>query len=117
MTEGAAVSLRDQILAADDLGRADVSCPEWEEGLVLTVRGLTAGEVETFGREVNSGNLENVMARMVTRVVMNGDGKRLFQDDDAEALGGKNPKPIQRLFMAAQGLSGIEGDPEEVGNA
>lgn len=109
--------LREQILSADDLGRAEVPCPEWGAELVLTVRGLTAGEVETFGREVNDGDVANVMARMVTRVVMNGDGQRVFKDDDADALGGKNPKPIQRLFMAAQELSGIEEDPDEVGNA
>ena len=104
--------LREQILAADDLGSEDVEVPEWGDGLTLTVRGLNAGEVEEFGRAVNDGKLDNLLAKMVSKVVMNGDGKRMFTDDDVEALAAKSHIPLQRLFQAAQRVSGLDDDEE-----
>ena len=70
-------SLRERLLAADDLGSEVVEIEEWEEWLKgdkLHVRGLTAGEVEEIGREVNEGSLENIMARLAVKVTTNGDG-------------------------------------------
>ena len=103
-------TLRERILAADDLGREEVEVEEWGE--TVTVRGLTAGEVEKWGREVNAGTLEDIMPKMVAAVCINGNGQRLFTDDDIEALAGKNPKAILNIFNVAQRLSGI-GDDEE----
>ena len=104
--------LREQILAADDLGSEDVDVPEWGDGLTLKVRGLNAGEVEEFGRAVNEGKLENLLAKMVAKVVMNGDGERVFTDDDVDALAAKSHVPIQRIFQAAQRVSGLDDDEE-----
>ena len=103
-------TLRDRILATDDLGREEVEIEEWGE--TITVRGLTAGEVEKWGREVNAGSMDNIMPKMVAAVCMNGNGQRLFTDDDIEALSGKSPSAILKLFNVAQKLSGI-GDDEE----
>ena len=119
MTDAATgTSLRERILAADDLGSEVVEIEEWEEWLKgdkLHVRGLTAGEVEEIGREVNEGSLENIMARLAVKVTTNGDGKRVFTDDDAEALGGKNPSAVRKLFDAAQRISGLGEERSEVG--
>ena len=104
--------LREQILAADDLGSEDVDVPEWGDGLTLKVRGLNAGEVEEFGRAVNEGKLDNLLAKMVAKVVMNGDGERVFTDDDVDALAAKSHVPIQRIFQAAQRVSGLDDDEE-----
>ena len=104
--------LREQILAADDLGSEDVDVPEWGDGLTLKVRGLNAGEVEEFGRAVNDGKLDNLLAKMVAKVVMNGDGQRVFTDDDVDALAAKSHVPIQRIFQAAQRVSGLDDDEE-----
>ena len=104
--------LREQILAADDLGSEDVDVPEWGDGLTLKVRGLNAGEVEEFGRAVNDGKLDNLLAKMVAKVVMNGDGERVFTDDDVDALAAKSHVPIQRIFQAAQRVSGLDDDEE-----
>ena len=104
--------LREQILAADDLGSEDVDVPEWGDGLTLKVRGLNAGEVEEFGRAVNDGKLDNLLAKRVAKVVMNGDGQRVFTDDDVDALAAKSHIPIQRIFQAAQRVSGLDDDEE-----
>ena len=42
-------------------------------------------------------------------------GKRVFTDDDADALGAKSAKPMQRLFSVARRLSALsEDDIEEL---
>ena len=103
-------TLRERILAADDLGREDVEIEEWGE--TIPVRGLTAGEVEKWGRDVNAGSMDDIMSKMVAAVCMNGNGQRLFTDEDVEALSGKSPSAILKLFNAAQRLSGIGDDVE-----
>ena len=116
--EATGTSLRERILAADDLGSEIVEIPEWEEWLKgdkLHVRGLTAGEVEEIGREVNEGKLANVMARLAVKVTTNGDGSRVFTDEDADALGGKSPNAVKALFDAAQRISGLGEEPGEAG--
>ena len=100
--------LRDRILAMDDLGREDVEIPEWENE-IMTVRGLTAGEVEEFGRQSADGQLPaDLMASIVSKVVINGDGGRVFTDEDVAALAAKNPTAIKRLFDAASRVSKLE---------
>ena len=105
---------RERILAADDLGTEEVFIEEWGE--TLHVRGLTAGEVEQFGRDVNEGKIDDIMARLAVMVTTNGDGTRVFEDDDIEALSGKSPKAVKKLFDAAQRVSGLDETPAEVGN-
>ena len=101
--------LRDRILAMDDLGSEDVEIPEWGE--TLTVRGLTAGEVEEFGRASADGKLpDDMMAAIVAKVVVNGDGGRVFSDEDVAALSAKNPTAIKRLFDAASRVSKLEDE-------
>ena len=105
---------RERILAKDDLGSEEVYIEEWDE--TLTVRGLTAGEVEAFGRSINEGGMADIMARLAVKVTTNGDGSRVFSDDDVEALSGKNPTAVKKLFDAAQRISGLEETVGEVGN-
>ena len=100
--------LRDKILAADDLGREVVHVDEWD--MDVTVRGMTAGEVEAFGAEVTNGKMPQVMARLACLVIVDEDGQRVFSDEDADALGRKNPVAIRTVFMAAQRVSGLMDD-------
>ena len=102
------MSLREKMLAADDLARVTVAVPEWD--MDVTVRGLTAGEVEEFGRAINDGGAENVMARLVVKVVVDQDGARVFADEDITALSAKNSGVVKRLFDAAQEASGLGDD-------
>ena len=96
------------------LGLQQLYIEEWDE--TLHVRGLTAGEVEEFGRAVNEGSFDHIMARLAVKVTTNGDGTRVFEDDDVEALSGKSPKAVKKLFDAAQRVSGLDETPAAVGN-
>ena len=105
--------LRDRILASDDLERVEVEVPEWADALNgdrIFARGMTAGEVERFGRAMNEGDTDDVMARIVVQTTVYETGLRVFGDDDVEAVSRKNSGVIKRLFEAAQQASGLEDD-------
>ena len=108
------MSLRDQIIGADDLPYEDVDVPEW--GCTLRIRGLTAGEAEKFGAELGeqSGGFEGVRARLLVRSVLDPEsGLHVFEDGDLEVLGAKSSQVVMRLFETAQRLSGL-GDSVDV---
>lgn len=103
---------RDQIMSIDDLPTETVEVPEW--GGSVIVRGLTAAERDDY--ELSSVqqrgkdrvvNLANLRARLVARSVVNEAGQRLFSDEDAELLGRKSGRAIERIFPTAQRLSGL----------
>ena len=99
--------LRDRILALEDLPYTDVEVPEW--GITIRVRALTAEEGESFGNEVSGKKVKgSIMARLLVKVCLDpGTGEQIFLPADAEALGTKSSAALQRLFRAAQGLSGL----------
>lgn len=105
------------IWEVDDLQREDVPVPEW--GMLMTVRGMTAGERDSFETSLSDSKgkpvLENIRARLVSRCVVDENGKRLFSDDDVAKLAKKAGKAVDRLFSAAQRLSGMSNrDIEEL---
>lgn len=108
---------RDAILKAQDLPFEDVNCPEW--GGVVRVRALTGAERDAFeqsiveqrGRDTRM-NLANLRAKLVALTVVDENGKRIFSDKDAEALGRKSAVALSRVFEVAQRLSGMR--PEDV---
>ena len=128
--------IRELILEADDIPDEDVPCPEWArdgwDGTVK-VRGLTGTERDAFEesnrqiRPVRGANgkpdgqevvpmLANVRARLVVKCALDPeDDTRLFTDQDANALGKKSAKVLDRLFDVASRLSGLtEEDIEEL---
>lgn len=126
-------TLRDQILAADDLPWADVETSEWAPFGVPTVRvrGLTAAERDDYEQSLVERTADgtvraktkqtNLRASFVARVIIDPDtGERAFTDKDATALGEKNAAVIDRLWDKARELSGMgttesnpsEGDPD-----
>lgn len=115
------MSLRDQILQADDLERQEVEVPEW--GVSVWVRGLTSAERDDYESELleitEDGDKvlhrENARAKLLVRAVVDEDGNRVFGDEDVEALGEKSGRATDRLFDVAQELSGVtEEDVEEL---
>ena len=103
------------ILTADDLKREVVSVPEW--GGDVNVRGMTGAErdkfesgiVEQRGKE-QSVNLANIRAKLASLTICDDDGKRLFSEQDVQALSQKSAAALQRIFAVAQRLSGIGDD-------
>jgi hypothetical protein len=103
---------RDQILESNDIQEQIVDVPEWEGS--VKVRGMTGQERDQFESEVmdNKGksvklNWQNIRAKLIARTVVNGDGSRLFTDQDVRLLGKKSAAALDRVFEVSQQLSGI----------
>lgn len=107
---------RDVILTVEDLPREFVETPEWGGG--VWVRCLTAAERDAFeaqqiqarieGKKLTvTPDLQNGKARLIVRCIVDDEGKRLFADKDAEALGAKNAAVVDRLYAVARRLSGM----------
>lgn len=104
---------RDLILAASDLPTEEVQAPEW--GGSVFVRTMSGTERDAFEQSVidgkaNATSLDNVRARLAVKVICDAAGTRLFTDADADALGAKSGKVLDRVFEVAQRLNGIGAD-------
>lgn len=106
---------RDAILGADDLQYEDLDVPEW--GGIVRVRSLSGAERDNYeasmrlqrGKEFIA-NMANVRAKLVVRCVVDEDGKRLFTDNDAPALGEKSAAALDRVFEVAARLSRLSDE-------
>lgn len=111
---------REEILSKQDRSFAVVNCPEW--GGKVRLQSLTGAERDQFeesilGAKNKDGSREvvtkNLRAKLVALSAVDQDGKRIFNFEDMAALGEKNAAPLDRLFAAAQKLSGISKDDVE----
>lgn len=115
-------SLRDQILAADDLPETDETVPEWG-GLVVRVRGLSGTDRDAYeARAValkNQGQdvelrLQDFRTKLVVKCLFDPEtDERLFSDKDVPKLGKKSGAVIERLYGIAQRLSGMTKEAKE----
>lgn len=111
-------SLRDRILAADDLPMEAVEA--WgEEFYIRTLTGAERDGWEASIVDTTKGKprvqMENARAKLVVRCVVDEDGERIFADKDAKALGAKSSLEIARLYDVATRLNGItDEDVEEL---
>lgn len=117
-------TLRDSILAADDLPREQVQTDEWAPFGVpfVYIRGLTSQERDAYeqsllvtvnGNRVPNTRIKNIRAAFVARVLVNDQGEREFTDKDVDLLGMKNAAVIDRLWDVGRKLSGMVLDEEE----
>lgn len=109
---------RGDILERDDILVEDVYVKEW--GGTVRVRTLTARERDLWedSRTTRKGadvtvDMTDFRASLVVRSVVDGDGERLFEDDDLEAIGAKSGAAIDKLWDVAARLSGISKEDEE----
>ena len=109
---------REQILEVQDIQSQIVDVPEW--GGSVKVQGMTGEERDGFEASTFKGqgkdirlNWRNIRAKLVAHSVVNGDGKRVFNDQDVKALGKKSAAALDRVFAVAQELSGITQDDVE----
>lgn len=122
-------SLRDKILAAEDLPLEEVATDEWAPFGVPSVhlRGLSAAERDAYeqslltmgpgGRRIPNPNIANVRAGFVAKILVDPDTReRVFTDADIAKLGKKNAAVIDRLWESGRRLSGMAGEEEEEEN-
>jgi len=101
------------ILSREDLTRELVDVPEWD-GQVY-VRTMTGAERDAFEMALSNGGtgrvtMTNIRARLAALTVCDEKGKRLFEEGDAAALGGKSAAALDRIFAVAQRLNKIGAD-------
>ena len=110
-----AVLSRKQIEAATDTQSVHIVVPEWGGEVIL--RPPSSLALEDYDRSLvrsqwNGEKMEvienrgNAKARLVVKCLVDEDGKRLFGDEDAEALGNKSAAVVNRLFIEIQKLCG-----------
>ncbi|MGC4031481.1 MAG: phage tail assembly chaperone [Tepidisphaeraceae bacterium] len=106
----------ESILASADLPTESVEVPEWNGTVyVRTMSGtdrdaFEASMIDTKKPAENgkpAGNLKNIRARLCVLTVCDQNGNRLFTDDQADALGAKSSKALDRVFEVAQRLNGL----------
>ncbi len=117
-------TLRDQILAAEDLPREEVKTDEWGPFGVpsVFVRGLTSKERDDWemsltvagpdGTRIANPRLKNMRAGFVVNVLVDENGERIFADKDVELLAAKNAAVIDRLWDVGRRLSGMDTQAE-----
>jgi len=111
---------KEQIKSVSDLETQDVEVPEW--GGTVRLKSLTGAERDRFEASVVQGqgrnttvNMQNLRAKLVAQSAIGEDGKPLFTEEDVKWLGEKSAKALNRLFNAAQQLSGLsESDVKEL---
>lgn len=114
---------RDQILKAQDLRRELVSVPEW--GGDVYVRSFTALEREEVemrsmqmvdvatGQIKDARQMAGLKAWIVSRCVVDSDGRRILTDGDVDGLQGKAAQVIGRLADVASRLSALSVEDAE----
>ena len=108
------------ILTAKDLPLEEVEIPEW--GGKLFVRTMTGLERDKYEADLVVANgarpgdvLRNMRARLVVLTTVDAKGERIFADADAEALGAKSSKALDRVADVATRLNGMnEKDVEDL---
>ena len=105
---------KEQILSADDRKKIVVDVPEWGGEVTLIepsakdVDDIQDGmmNVKSDGTAVSGVEMDgtNIRAKTVVRCILNADGTRMFQDDEAAMLGNKSDMVIDRLYNLLQEL-------------
>jgi hypothetical protein len=110
-------TLRDTILAAQELPTEEVATDEWAPLGVpfVRVRGLSASEREKWELSVGDTDgkkVTQIREKLVQRTVVDEAGEEVFQLGDIQALGNLSSVVIVRLFNAARKLSGMRTEAE-----
>lgn len=110
-----AVTDFNEILNYDDLPREPLVIPEWGDKTVY-VRVLPSDVLDEYEASLlnkatgRATNLENATARFVVLTLCYADGKRMFNDGQAGALGKKSSKALQRIGEVAKRINGLTED-------
>jgi hypothetical protein len=103
------------ILAVPDIKHEEVFVPEW--GGSVMVYGMTGSQRDEFESSMlemhgtkQTVNMHDIRAKLCSLTIRDDEGRRMFDDDEVEDLGGKSATALQRIFEVAQRLSGLTPD-------
>lgn len=108
------------ITAAPARRKEDVPLPEYGEGCVIPVWGMTARERTEFEKSFTSKSgktlddrVKEFRERLVLACCKNDDGVAIFTPEDVQALGTTNADILERIVNACQRLSGMSNQDIE----
>lgn len=116
-------SLRDRILAAQDIKIEPVATPEWPEvDGELYVKALTGHARDAIERMTTDNNFrfkkdlfDNFRALYASVTLVDADGRLIFDERDVELLGEKSSIALQRVYEKAVALSAVrQGDVDGI---
>jgi hypothetical protein len=101
---------KEQILSANDLPTQVVNVPEWNGSVI--VKTMTGLERDSFEESMLKADKKSIAyvgskSRLCVRCIVDDSGKRIFSDEDAEALGKKSAPAINRIYDVAARINGI----------
>jgi hypothetical protein len=108
------VSLRDRILASDDIGKQIIIVPHWDD-VELEIRTMTAAERATM---LNSAigpdgemDLQELYPRILIGTIFDPEtGDAVFTHDDVNALKNKSASAVEFVAQKSMALSGLTGE-------
>lgn len=111
------MSLRDKILAAEDIPTESVEIPEW--GVEILMKGMSAGErirlmEEAYNADTGQVNMSVVYPDVAIACAHDPEtGDPIFTADDKEAILKKSSAAVEKLAGVGLSLSGIGKDPQD----
>ena len=111
------MSLKDKILASEDIPSETIHVKEWDVDLLI--KGMTAGERVTLMQSAYDAKTEQVnMSKVYPDVVVAcahdpATGEPVFTDGDKDALMGKSSAAIERIADVGLRLSGIGKEEQD----
>ena len=112
------MSLRNQILAAEDLYSETVTVPEWGVDVLVKSPTVAVRNEVLAAVTLEDGSVDNSALFQALVVICACDpetGELMFTKDDIPALSGKSAKAMERVALAAFRVSGMDPDGVEVG--
>jgi hypothetical protein len=112
---------RDSVRAAKDHKRQWVAMPEWVpdgEEFNPDVHGLYVGSMSARDKDgferafLEKDGRDNARAKLAVLTCQDADGKRIFEDGDADWLGQKNAGPLSRIFDVAIKINRLSKDDQ-----
>lgn len=104
-----------EILAAEDVRLEKVSVPEWNGDVYI--RNLTGRALDAyqFSLANDKGELDftDRRAKLLARCLCDEKGKRLFNEQQIEALSGKSSDVLVRLFDIAEKHNKLDKESRE----
>jgi hypothetical protein len=101
---------RDEILGAIDIQRKLVDVwggQVWVYGMTGAERDKYEGGIIQYRGKEQTVNMANIRAKLCSMTIRDEKGKRLFTEEDIQALSQKSAASLQKIFIVAQKLSGI----------
>jgi len=107
------VSIRDQILAKQDIPSEMVDVPEW--GVKVEVRGMTGAErtriMDKATQNAGDVNLQFVYPEIVIATAFDPEsGEQVFKPNDRDALLAKSATALDRIAAVGMRLSGFTAE-------